>query len=128
MDSSDIFNALYFKQLNDENLQKQVKKVDKLNREIIKIMQDSFKNGFDAGENNGRTSERLSVRGKVVGNLFINTTMTDDEIYEIVGFGEESWKEHIKYLRKQYEEGLMKKQKKGQKRLLTKKLKRDLKS
>lgn len=106
MESSDMFNALHFKHLNDENLQKQVKKVDKLNREIIKIMQDSFKNGFDAGENNSRTSERLSVRGKVVGNLFINTTMTDDEIYEIVGFGEESWKEHIKYLRKQYEVGL----------------------
>lgn len=106
MDSSDVFNALYFKQLNDENLQKQVKKVNKVNQEIIKILQESFKSGFEAGENNGRTSERLSVRGKVVGNLLINTNMSDNEIYEIVGFGEESWKEHIKYLRKQYEEGL----------------------
>lgn len=32
--------------------------------------------------------------------------MTDEEIYKIIGFGEENWKEHIKYLRKQYEEGL----------------------
>lgn len=106
MDSSDIFNSLYFKQLKDENLQKQVKKIDKLNLEIIKIMKDSFRSGFDAGENNGRDSERLNVRGKVVGKLLIHTDMTDEEIYNIVGFDEESWKEHIKYLRKQYEEGL----------------------
>ena len=106
MDSSDIFNALYLKHLNDENLEKQVKKIDKLNREIIKILQDSFRNGFDEGENSGRGSERLNVTGKIVGKLFINTDMTDEEIYEIIGFGEESWKEHIKYLRKQYEEGL----------------------
>lgn len=106
MESSDIFNALYLKQLNDENLQKQVKKIDKVNQEIIKILQESFRSGFDAGENNGRDAERLNVRGKVVGNLLINTNMSDNEIYEIVGFGEESWKEHIKYLRKQYEEGL----------------------
>jgi len=76
MDSSDIFNALYFKHLNDENLQKQVKKFDKLNKEIIKIMQDSFRNGFDEGDNSGRNSERLNVRGKIVGKLFINTDMT----------------------------------------------------
>ena len=86
MDSSDIFNALYFKQLNDENLQKQVKKIDNLNREIIKIIQDSFRSGFEAGENNSRTSERLNVRGNVVGNLLINTTMTDEDIYEIIGY------------------------------------------
>lgn len=106
MDSSDIFNALYFKHLDDENLEKQVKKFDKLNKEIIKISQDSFRNGFNEGENNGRDSERLNVRAKIIGKLFVNTDMTDEEIYEIIGFGEESWKEHIKYLRKQYEEGL----------------------
>lgn len=106
MDSSEIFNAMYFKHLKDENLEKQVKKIDKVNQEIIKIIQDSFRNGFNEGENSGRTSERLNVRGKIVGNLLINTDMTDEEIYNIVGFGEENWKEHIKYLRKQYEEGL----------------------
>lgn len=56
---------------------KQVKKIDKLNREIIKILQDSFRNGFDEGENSGRGSERLNVTGKIVGKLFINTDMTD---------------------------------------------------
>lgn len=106
MDSSDILNALYLKHLKDENLQKQVEKIDKLNREIIEILQDSFRNGFDEGENSGRDSERINVRGKIVGKLFINTDMTDEEIYKIIGFGEENWKEHIKYLRKQYEEGL----------------------
>ncbi|OOM09417.1 hypothetical protein [Clostridium saccharobutylicum] len=106
MDSSDIFNAMYFKHLKDENLEKQIKKIDKLNQEIIKIIQNSFRNGFDEGENSGRASERVSIRGKIVGNLFINTDMTDKEIYDIVGFGEENWKENIKYLRKQYEEGV----------------------
>lgn len=106
MDRSEIFNAIYFKQLKGEYLQKQVKKIDKVNQEIIKILEESFRNGFDEGENNGRTSERLSVRGKIVGKLLIHTDMTDEEIYEIIGFGEENWKEHIKYLRKQYEEGI----------------------
>jgi hypothetical protein len=106
MDSSEIFNALYLKHLKDENLKKYVKKIDKLNREILKIIEDSFRNGFDKGENSGRSSERLNVRAKIVGKLFINTDMTDEEIYAIIGFGEESWKEHIKYLRKQYEEGV----------------------
>lgn len=106
MDSSDVSNAIYFKQLKNENLQKHVKKIEKLNNEIIKIMQDFFKNGFDVGENNGRTSERFSVRGKIVGKLLIHTDMTDEEIYNIVAFDEESWKGRIKYLRKQYEAGL----------------------
>lgn len=107
MDSSDVFNALYLKHLKDENLQNQVGKIHKLNREIIEILQDSFRSGFHEGENNGRDSERLNVRAKIVGKLFINTYMTDEEIYKIIGFGEENWKEHIKYLRKQYEEGLI---------------------
>jgi hypothetical protein len=106
MDSSEILNALYFKNLKEENLEKQVRKIDKINREINKVLQDSFENGYAEGEKSGRNSERLNVRGKIVGNLFINTDMTDEDIYKVVGFGEENWKEHIKYLRKRFNEGV----------------------
>lgn len=106
MDNSEVFNALCFKHLKEENLKKQFKRVDKKNEEINKGLQDSFRNGFTEGEKNGRNSERLNVIGKIVGNLFVNTDMTDEEIYKVVGFGEESWKEHIKYLRKQFDEGI----------------------
>lgn len=106
MDNSEIFNAIYLKYLNKANLEKLTKNIDKINEDIINILQTSFRNGFNEGENSGRVSERLNVRGKIVGNLFINTDMTDEDIYNIVGFGEEKWMEHIKYLRKQYEEGV----------------------
>lgn len=119
MEGSEIFNALCYKRLNDENLENQLGKFTKfLNNDFKDIIESSFKAGYDEGENMARANERLMVKGKIVGNLFANTNMTDEEIYEIVGLDEEKWVEHIKYLRGQYEKGKNEGKRKAKMKLL----------
>ncbi|MCB2299895.1 hypothetical protein [Clostridium tagluense] len=106
MDGSEILNAFYYKKLNDENLENQLQKCNEfINNELKDIIENSFKTGFDEGEKTARADENLMVRGKIVGKLFVNTELNDEEIYVIVGLDEEKWREHIKYFRGQFEDG-----------------------
>ncbi|WPC42828.1 hypothetical protein [Clostridium sp. JS66] len=119
MEAGDIFNALYYKELNDVNLETQLQKFNELiNKDFRDIVESSFKAGFQEGEKMARANERLMLKGKIVGNLFVNTDMTDDEIYKIVGLGEEKWIEYIKYLRGQYEKGKNEGKRKAEMKLL----------
>ncbi|WP_205694156.1 hypothetical protein [Clostridium sp. JN-9] len=107
MDFSNMFDDLYYRKIKEENIQEQMKKVIKLvNINFKDIIESSFKRGFEEGERYGRNDENLTVRGKITGKLFSNTTMIDEEIFEIIGLGQEKWKEYIPYLRNKYEEGV----------------------
>jgi vacuolar-type H+-ATPase subunit H len=107
MDFSDMFNVLYYREVKEENSQKQIEKViDLVNVNFKEIIESSFRRGFEEGEKYGRNDENVTVRGKIIGKLLSNTTMTDEEIFKIIGLGEEKWKKHITYLRNKYEEGV----------------------
>lgn len=104
MDFLDIFNALNYKNLNNENLQLQMEKLLELvNINFKEIIESSFKKGYEEGEKCGRSNENLIIRGKITGNLFSNSDLTNEEIFNIVGFGEEKWEKDIPYFREQYE-------------------------
>jgi hypothetical protein len=105
MDSTDIIGAFFYKKLNNENLDKHGDKLSKINQDFRDMIEDSFKSGFEEGEKSGRSDESIFVRGKIIGKLFRNTDLTDDEIYEIVGLGEEKWRDYIMYFREQYDKG-----------------------
>ena len=105
MDSTDIMSAFFYKKLKNENLDRHWDKLSQINRDIMDMVEDSFKSGFEEGEKTSRSDESIFVRGKIIGKLFKNTDMTDDEIYEIVGLGEEKWRDYIKYFREQYDKG-----------------------
>ena len=106
MNESDISNIFYYKRLNNKNLENQLKKFAiLLNNDFKEIIESSFKAGFDEGEKMASDNESLTIRGKIIGKLFSTTNLTDEDIYEIVGFGEDKWREYIKYFRGKYEEG-----------------------
>lgn len=106
MDFLDMLNSLYYKRLNEENLEIQMKKITELiNINLKEIIDSSFKKGFEEGEKYARNDENLNIRARITSKLFSNTTMTDEEIFQVVGFDEEKWKENIAYFRKQYEDG-----------------------
>lgn len=107
MDFSNMFDDLYYRKIKEENIQQQMEKVIKLvNINFKDIIESSFKRGFEEGERYGRNDENLTARGKITGKLFSNTTMINEEIFEIIGLGQEKWKEYIPYLRNKYEEGV----------------------
>jgi DNA-binding transcriptional MerR regulator len=103
MNSSDGFNDNYYRKLYEENLEKEMKNVNEINHNIERLIKSSFKSGFNEGNKISISNEIYNIIETIVRNLLMNTDMTDNEIYGIVGFGEEKWIEHIKYLREEYE-------------------------
>lgn len=106
MDNLYFYDTPYFRKLSQQILEKLTEDLNKSSKYINEIAKSSYRTGFIEGEKLGRDDETPNIRERIVRNIFINTDMSDEEIYEIVGFDEVKWIEHIKYLRKEYEEGV----------------------
>lgn len=105
MDDLDMFTALQLRNLREENLIKHKDNILKIQADIKDGLDDSFRHGFLEGYHIGKTDERFDVKGRIITNLIKDTRMTDEEIFEVVGLGEDKWIDYIKDLRGKYEEG-----------------------
>lgn len=106
MDENSIYDVWNYNNENSNNLQNQLGKVmEMVNDNFTDIITSSFKNGFEKGEKHGRNDENLTLKAKICSKLFSNTDFTDDDIFKIIGFGEEKWKAYISDFREKYEEG-----------------------
>lgn len=105
MEDLDVFTALQLKELKQKNLYKHSEGIVKVTREINEMVKVSYEEGFLMGYEVGKNDESFNVKGKIISNLIKNTDMTDDEIFNIVDLGEDKWREHIEYLREEYEKG-----------------------
>ncbi|MCB2290867.1 hypothetical protein LGK97_14060 [Clostridium sp. CS001] len=106
MDENSIYDVWNYNNQNSNNLQNQMSKVmEMVNDNFTDIITSSFKNGFEEGEKYGRNDENLSLKAKICSKLFSNTDFTDEDIFKIVGFGEEKWKVYILDFREKFEEG-----------------------
>ncbi|MBZ9621436.1 hypothetical protein G9F71_000830 [Clostridium sp. FP2] len=106
MDENSIYDVWNYNKENSDNLQKQISKVMEIvNDNFTDIITSSFKKGFDEGEKYGRGDENLTLKAKICSKFFSNTNLTNEEIYSVLGFGEEKWKGYISEFRSNFEEG-----------------------
>ena len=106
MDENSIYDVWNYNKENSDNLQNQISKVMEIvNDNFTDIITSSFKKGYKEGEMYGRSDESQIVKAKICSKLFSNTNLTNEEIYNILGFGEEKWKGYISEFRRKYEEG-----------------------
>ncbi|MCW6078100.1 hypothetical protein [Clostridium sporogenes] len=74
-----------FEQEYDDFLRKNNDVYKELFNVIMVKNEDAFKLGYDNGLETGIQKDEARVKAKIIMKLLINTKMSDDEIYEIVG-------------------------------------------
>lgn len=78
--------------------------MEMVNNNFTDIITRSFKKGYEQGEIYGQ--EDITLKAKICSKCFSKTNLTNEEIYNIIGFGEEKWKGYILEFRSKFEEGL----------------------
>ncbi|NNU78144.1 hypothetical protein [Clostridium estertheticum] len=107
MDENSIYDVWNYNKENSENLQNQISKVMEIvNNNFTEIITSSFKEGYKFGESYARKDENITLKAKICSKFFSKSKLTNEEIYNIIGFGEEKWKSYISEFRSKFEEGL----------------------
>mgnify|MGYP001585364867 CR=1 FL=1 len=107
MNESSIYDVWTYNKENSDNLQNQISKImEMVNNNFTDIITSSFKKGYEQGEIYGRENENITLKTKICSKFFSKTNLSNEEIYNILGFGEEKWKGYILEFRSKFEEGL----------------------
>jgi hypothetical protein len=101
----DLSVSLSFTRARDKNSKNQMEKLNQfVNKGLVDIFDESFTEGFQDGAVHGKAEESVITRCRIIGSLLLKTKMTDEEIVEIIGFGEEGWLKTVGMLRSLYTE------------------------